>query len=294
MLLFYSVWRFIASFLSFLTLLPLFCPPPYITMDALIFRLLGEGFHANGGAMASDRRPAWPGTGQHGAVSPFICFDPLWPARWPVRVWERCICCSFIFISGLCGHWGRRHALRRGLVLNGCGLLITAVTLIAVPEQAVWCGVLTFLGCATLLTIPVDRLLRGRWAVAGLAVSLVLLAVFWPVNRGWLGFGALQLWQLPDVLYHSRLLTVLGFPFAGFSSSDYFSILPWYFLFLAGYFARPLLFANEQVKKVARLRLPLLDRLGRKSLPVYLVHQPLCMAVCMVFLSPASPFRLVN
>ena len=75
-------------------------------------------------------------------------FDPLWPARWPVRVWERCICCSFIFISGLCGHWGRRHALRRGLVLNGCGLLITAVTLIAVPEQAVWCGVLTCLGCA--------------------------------------------------------------------------------------------------------------------------------------------------
>ena len=87
-------------------------------------------------------------------------FDPLWPARWPVRVWERCICCSFIFISGLCGHWGRQHALRRGLVLNGCGLLITAVTMIAVPEQAVWCGVLTFLGCATLLTIPVDRLLR--------------------------------------------------------------------------------------------------------------------------------------
>lgn len=221
-------------------------------------------------------------------------FDPLWPARWPVRVWERCICCSFIFISGLCWHWGRRHALRRGLVLNGCGLLITAVTLIAVPEQAVWCGVLTFLGCATLLTIPVDRLLQGRWAVAGLAMSLVLLAVFWPVNRGWLGFGALQLWQLPDALYHSRLLTVLGFPFAGFSSSDYFSILPWYFLFLAGYFARPLLFANEQVKKVARLRLPLLDWLGRKSLPVYLVHQPLCMAVCMVFLSPASPLCLVN
>lgn len=221
-------------------------------------------------------------------------FDPLWPARWPVRVWERCICCSFIFISGLCWHWGRQHAFRRGLVLNGCGLLITAVTLIAVPDQAVWCGVLTFLGCATLLTIPVARLLHGRWTTAGLALSLVLLAVFWPVNQGWLGLGTWRIWQLPDALYRSRLLTVLGFPFPGFFSSDYFSILPWYFLFLAGYFARPLLFASERVKQAARLRLPGLDWLGRKSLPVYLVHQPLCMAVCVVFLSPASPLCLVR
>ena len=86
---------------------------------------------------------------------------------------------------------------------------------------------LAFLGCAALLTSPVDRLLQGRWAVAGLAMSLVLLAVFGPVNQGWLGIGPLELWQLPDALYHSRLLTVLGFPLAGFSSSDYFSMLPW-------------------------------------------------------------------
>lgn len=42
---------------------------------------------------------------------------------------------------------------------------------------------------------------------------------------------------LPAVLYKNKLTTYLGFTEAGFASSDYFSLFPWLFLYLAGYYA---------------------------------------------------------
>ncbi len=220
-------------------------------------------------------------------------FDPGWAGRLPVRVWERFICCTFILISGMAWHWGKRHNLKRGLLLNLYGLAITLVTWIAVPQQAVWCGILTFLGCAVLLMIPLDRLFCRVPPLAGVLVSLAALLVFWPVNRGWLGIGNWQLWPVPQALYQIRPLVLLGFPFEGFSSSDYFSLLPWFFLFCAGYFLEPLL-RWDKFQTVGRVRIPILTKIGQKSIWIYLVHQPVCMLLCMAFLEPGSPLYLLG
>ena len=56
-------------------------------------------------------------------------------------------------LSGYCWSLGRRH-LRRGLTVFAAGALVSAVTLIAMPENAVRFGVLTLLGSASLLLIP--------------------------------------------------------------------------------------------------------------------------------------------
>ena len=77
--------------------------------------------------------------------------EPGWYLRPGVHLWQQYICWSFILIAGFAFPWGRRKNLRRGLLLNACGLLITAVTLLFLPEEAIWFGILNFLGCAILL-----------------------------------------------------------------------------------------------------------------------------------------------
>ena len=48
-----------------------------------------------------------------------------WPTLPAVHLWQQSICCTFILLAGFCWHWGRARSLRRGLLVNACGLLIT-------------------------------------------------------------------------------------------------------------------------------------------------------------------------
>ena len=217
-----------------------------------------------------------------------FCYDlfvveglaPDWPFLPVVHLWQQSICCTFIALSGFCWEWGHRGNLRRGLWLNACGLGITAVTAIAMPGQIVLFGVLNFIGCAILLTIPVDRLLRRIPALAGAVGALVLFAFTKNIQWGSVGlFG----WRLtvPAGLY-TPLLTVFGFPAPGFWSSDFFPIFPWIFLFWLGYFLHRIFTQSRQNKDWAKVFLPIFSHFGKWSLWVYLVHQPICFAVAML------------
>lgn len=193
-------------------------------------------------------------------------------------VWQQSICWTFILLSGYCFHLGRRR-LRRGLMAFGGGLLVTVVTLVAMPDAPILWGVLTLLGSATLLTIPLDRLFAKIPARVGLAVSFCLFLLFRDVSGGWMGFEGTRILALPEGLYANLFTAYLGFPAAGFYSSDYFSLLPWLFLFWSGYFLyrlRP----EEPHRELPAL--PALTFMGRHSLVIYLLHQPLVYGVLTV------------
>lgn len=74
-----------------------------------------------------------------------------WYAGMPGRLWQQTICWVFILLSGFCLPLGHRP-LRRGLIISGAGVLVTAVTLLFMPEDRVVFGVLTLLGAAMLIT----------------------------------------------------------------------------------------------------------------------------------------------
>ena len=207
--------------------------------------------------------------------------EPDWYLRPGVRLWQQAICRSFILIAGFSFHWGKRHNLRRGIFLNLCGFAITAVTLIAVPSEAVRFGILNFMGCAILITIPLDRPLRGLDPVWGAALSFLLFLLLRGINDGALGLGP-WVWKLPEGLYRCRALAPLGFPDPLFRSSDYFPLLPWYPLFLCGWFLGRLFQRRESWQHAARLRVPLLSAVGRRTVWVYLLHQPILMGICML------------
>ena len=207
--------------------------------------------------------------------------NPDWYRQPQVFFWQQCICWSFILISGFVWPWGKEKSLRRGLIVNFWGLVITAVTCLVTPTEAIWFGVLSFLGCAMLLLIPMDRPLRRLNPWLGLGLCFLLFLLFRHVDSGWLGLGSFRL-TLPAGLYSTRLLTPLGFPYPGFRSSDYFPLLPWFFLYLCGYFLNGVFTAHPRWQRPLTRKVPVLDTIGRKALPIYLIHQPLCMLVCII------------
>lgn len=157
-----------------------------------------------------------------------------WYAGMPGRLWQQTICWVFILLSGFCAPFGR-HMLRRGVTVFAAGALVTAVTLVFMPGERVIFGVLTFLGTAMLLTGVLEPLLKRVMPAVGLAVSAVLFAVCYPVGLGWVGFGGWKL-MLPQSLYANYFTAFFGFYPDWFYSTDYFGLLPWLFLFWAGYY----------------------------------------------------------
>lgn len=157
-----------------------------------------------------------------------------WYAGMPGRLWQQAICWVFILLSGFCAPFGR-HMLRRGVTVFAAGALVTAVTLVFMPEGRVIFGVLTFLGTAMLLTGVLEPLLKKVMPAVGLALSAVLFAVCYTVGSGWVGLGGWKL-MLPQSLYANYFTAFFGFYPDWFYSADYFGLLPWLFLFWAGYY----------------------------------------------------------
>ena len=199
----------------------------------------------------------------------------MFGANWPwyhgfaAYVWQQSICWTFILLSGYCWALGR-HQLRRGLTVFLCGALITAVTWLFMRSNLVYCGVLTLLGASSLLLILLAPALERVPAQAGAAGSFLLFLLTRDVNAGTLGFEGLRFAALPAGLYRNHLTALLGFPPADFFSTDYFSLLPWFFLFLTGYFLFRL--RPEEVREIRRV--PVITAMGRHSLLIYMLHQP--------------------
>ena len=179
----------------------------------------------------------------------------------------------FIFLSGWCFHLGR-HNIRKGLLLSGAGLAVTGVTYLFDRNSFVIFGILTMLGAAKLLLCALHRPLRCVPDAAGCAVSLALFLLFFMCNYGYAGYYGAVLFHWPSFLYQNYITAFFGFPFNGFASADYFGLLPWFFICLCGYFAYCAAQGRKEISRLLTFRVPGLALIGRYSLPVYLIHQP--------------------
>ena len=197
-----------------------------------------------------------------------------WYAGTPKYIWQQCICWTFIALSGYCWSMSRSH-LRRGALVFGGGILVSLVTCLLMPENRIIFGILTCIGSCVLLMIPLEKLLKHIPALPGMAVSVLLFVVLRNCSRGNLGFEGLVVAPLPRWLYRNYLTAYLGFPQPGFYSTDYFALFPWILLFIAGYFLYRVLQAHRLNERLfARGQFPVLNWIGRHSLLVYLLHQP--------------------
>ena len=129
-------------------------------------------------------------------------------------IWQQSICWTFILLSGFCWSMGR-HPLRRGLTVFACGWIVTLVTVVFLPEEQIWFGVLTLIGGCMLLLIPLERALGRVPAGIGLAAAAVLFVLLRNVNRGTFGFESLVLGTVPQGLYRNLLTAWLAVPVSG-------------------------------------------------------------------------------
>ncbi len=240
-------------------------------------------------------------------------YDWPWYKGTPGYLWQQSICWMFILISGFCmGLKQERRALpfadkrgtaeensslqfagkqgvakenrslwrdcKRGLVVLAAGILITIATLIFSPQTKIIFGVLFFLGISMILTAMLRPAFQKIPPFIGMLCAGVLFFVLRNINDGNLGFEGIVLCPLPKFLYEQGLLaTFFGFQDKNFFSTDYFSLIPWYFLFLTGYFlCRCFLEKNSSaaLPEFFKKGIPVFEIIGQHSLPVYLLHQP--------------------
>jgi uncharacterized membrane protein len=157
--------------------------------------------------------------------------------------------------------------LKRGLGVFGCGLLVTAATGLLFPEGVVVYGILHFIGTSIVLAYPFLRL--GWWNLP-LGLGCIALGLY-------LGNYALP---FPWLLW-------LGLPPVGYYTLDYFPLLPWFGLTLLGIFGGSRLYRDQtRVFPIPNLEDALTVRvlafLGRHSLLIYLVHQPILLGTLVV------------
>lgn len=171
----------------------------------------------------------------------------------------------FLLISGICVTLGSR-CIRRGLLVFACGLVVSAVTYgmyyfdFSDKSIIIYFGVLHCLGTCMLLW-PLFRRLP-HWVLAVIGLTLV--------------FAGLHLRTLPRIDH--PWFMIFGLPWTGFSSSDYFPLLPYLGFFLIGSALGKSLYRKKEslLPRVnpKNFLLRFLTLCGKLSLWIYMLHQP--------------------
>ena len=190
---------------------------------------------------------------------------------------------AFIIISGMCTRLSR-SSVKRGLIVLGCALVITAVTAGIMPlfnfvKCEIYFGILHCLGICMIITGIAMPLINKIDYKIGAAVCLIIFLLIYGIDKGTVLFG---LADMPKALYQYDFLAPLGFHSSKFFSADYFPILPWIFMFLFGAFIGQLALDEKLPQAMYKKRSRFLSTVGRNSLWIYLAHQPLIYAVMLI------------
>lgn len=163
----------------------------------------------------------------------------------------------------------RFQFLKRGLKLLGLGLIITVVSWIIIPERFVIFGILHCIGVCIILSIPFIPYTR-----LNLIIGSVLIAMGLYLRLFTFGFS----WLLPFGFLPPKYFTI-----------DYFPLLPWFGVVLVGIafgnFFYPEGKRRFHLQDQSSMKIPQkICFIGRYSLPIYFIHQPIIVGIISLFI----------
>jgi uncharacterized membrane protein len=152
------------------------------------------------------------------------------------------------------------HFARRVAVIAGCALAASAGSWILFPRSFIYFGILHCIAVASVLAWP---LVRRPLAALGIGCAVIVAGVAWT-----------------HPAFDARGLSWLGFTTTKPPTEDYVPLAPWAGVVLVG-IALGQALARSGFRAVAPLAAaPIALRwLGRHSLAVYMVHQPILLGV---------------
>lgn len=180
-------------------------------------------------------------------------------------IWRASISWVFLFIAGWMCTLSRNNIKRAAKYALAALVVWLATTLVSVDDSVSFGIIYCMAACTGIvaLTDPVLKKITARW---GMPLCLMLFAITL---------------SIPKTIYPVPYLAWLGFPSPGFISGDYYPIIPFIFMYLAGYFAAHIAQGiDKTVPSWAYANpLPALASLGRHALPFYLLHQPIILGI---------------
>ncbi|MCL1848866.1 MAG: DUF1624 domain-containing protein [Clostridiales bacterium] len=183
----------------------------------------------------------------------------------------------FMLISGVSCSLSRSN-IRRGVKVFLYGMVVTVATYFFVRELYIRFGILHFLGSAMVIWGALDRMIRPdrvKRAILYLCSPvLIVLGYFFNQMR-----------------VESPYLYPLGLMAPGFATYDYYPLIPWLGVFFAGVAIGKLCYSRgSRAGDAGRLPQPAagmvrcLTAMGRRSLFIYIVHQPVLLAILYLLL----------
>ena len=184
----------------------------------------------------------------------------------------------FIAVCGISCSLSHNN-LKRSLKILAAAAVFTLVTCVILPAfdirgAEIYFGILHFLGFSVLIYALGKKAFDRINPYFGLTACAVLYPFFSGISKGILGYGELLNINLPGVLYKSNWLLPLGIYSDSFSSADYFPLLPFIFIFLAGIFIGRIIMIKGFPEYTYRKRSVFLGWLGTHAFIIYVAHFP--------------------
>ncbi|MBE6983998.1 MAG: DUF1624 domain-containing protein [Ruminococcaceae bacterium] len=181
----------------------------------------------------------------------------------------------FVLISGICVTLGSK-CVKRGLIVYAAGMLVTLVTVfmdyvLQMGNVRIWFGILHLLGVC-MLVYPLFKRLPS-WLLALIGIIII------SIGRWFMTFTVDVDFLFPLGLRSGRI----------FTGADFFPIFPGLGSFLLGASIGKSLYRNKNTlfPRVS-VQLPVIcffSFIGRHSLEIYLLHQPIITGIVILLFS---------
>lgn len=184
-------------------------------------------------------------------------------------------CSLFIFLAGFSINLST-NSFKNAIKILFFAYLLTLVTYLVVPEFVILFGILHFLGFSILLVTILGKLIDIKNTGVLMILSGISFLIFLFIK-----INTVDFFSFSEYLRNLNLYP-LGFYGNSFNSSDYFPLLPWFFLFLMAYLLGKINMQKGNPIRKFKINIGIINKMGRHSLIIYMLHQVIIAAFLYV------------